>query len=60
MGVKAQGEGHVAENVLGPEVYAFPLVCYQVYVGYGWVVCGKAMQTDMVNCYFEIQYPQVF
>lgn len=55
VGVKAQSEGHVAENMLGPEVYAFPCVCYQLYAGYGWVFCDKVMQTDMVNYYFEIQ-----
>lgn len=55
VGVKAQGEGHVAENMLWPEVYAFPCVCYQLYVGYGWVACDKVMQTEMANYYFEIQ-----
>ncbi len=41
VGVEAQGKGHVAEDVLGSEVNAFPLVCYQLYVGYGWVVCDR-------------------
>lgn len=66
MGVEAQGEGHVAEDVLGSEVYAFPRVRYQLYVGYGWVVCDRVIQIDSLNlsavifCYFELQSPVVF
>lgn len=41
VGVEAQGEGHVAEDVLGSKVNDFPRVCYQLYVGYGWVVWGR-------------------
>lgn len=33
VGVKPQGEGHVAEDMLGSKVDAFPRVCYQLYVG---------------------------
>lgn len=62
MGVEAQGQGHVAEDVLGSEVHAFPRVCYQLDVGYGWVVCDKEIQTDMlaVFCHFELHCPAVF
>lgn len=39
MGVEAQSEGHVTEDVLGSEVDDFSRVRYQLYVIYGWVVC---------------------
>ena len=38
VGVEAQSEGHVAEDVLWSEVNGIPRFCYQLYVGYGWVV----------------------
>lgn len=44
--VEAQGEGHVAEDVLRSEVDAFPRVRYQLDVGYGWVVCGSEIQRE--------------
>lgn len=46
MGVQAQGEGHVTEDVLWSQVNAFARVHYQLYVGYGRVVCDKGIQMD--------------
>lgn len=49
VGVEAQSEGHVAEDVLGSEVNAFPFVGYELYVGYGWVLCDREIQIDRLN-----------
>lgn len=54
LGVEAQGEGHVAEDVLGSEVNASSRVRYQLYVGYGWVVCDGQIQIDRLNRYFSV------
>lgn len=56
VGVEAQREGHVAKDVLRSEIDAFPRVCYQLYVGYSWVICEKEIQIyelqTYVSCYF--------
>lgn len=44
VGVNVQGEGHVAEDMLGSKVNDFPLICCQLYVGYSWVVCDREIQ----------------
>lgn len=41
LGVEAQREWRVTEDVLGSQVKAFPRVCYQLYVGDGGVACDK-------------------
>lgn len=46
VGVQAQGEGHVTEDVLRPQVNAFGRVRYQLYVAYGGVACDKGTQAD--------------
>lgn len=49
MGVQAQAEGHVTEDVLRSQVDAFGRVRYQLYVGYGRVVCDKGTQMDRLG-----------
>lgn len=46
VGAEAQGEGHVAEDVLRSDVDAFPRICYQFYVGYSWVVWDRGTQIN--------------
>lgn len=49
LGVQAQRERHVAEDVLGSQVEAFACVCYQLYVGDGGVSCEKVVQGHKLN-----------
>lgn len=49
LGVQAQRERHVAEDMLGSQVDAFACVCYQLYVGDGGVAWNKVMQVHKLN-----------